>query len=78
MIVWESGVDEGAYRVVVERAGGYAAQLVVTRTRDSATLLRRDVTLSYDAAFGPDAADVADWQQWALEVIDADMRGDLS
>jgi hypothetical protein len=31
---------------------------------------RRPVTLSFDALFGPDVADVAEWQAIAMEIVD--------
>lgn len=74
MIVWESGVDDGDYHVTVERAGSYRGVLIVVRTRDNATLLHRDVALSYDATFGPDVGDIADWREWAIEAIEESER----
>jgi hypothetical protein len=62
--VWNGTLDN-RYTVTVIRTGTYHGELSI-REGDQ-ILLRENVGLSYDARFGPDAGDVADWQQRAVE-----------
>lgn len=67
--VWTATVD-GRYECRVLRTESYRGELLV---RDKATGEERTikpVTLSFDALFGPDVMDVADWQDAALTFID--------
>lgn len=74
--VWEQTVDNGRYRCRVERTGAYTGTLIVERDGDSGPpILSRDVGLAYQAIFGPDVADVAEWQSLCIEAIDADYEG---
>lgn len=68
--VWETKVDE-KFDVWVERVAPYKGRIVVMSPDQEAPLLDKEVTISYDAPFGPDAADVSVWAAMALEVIDA-------
>jgi hypothetical protein len=71
-IVWENTVDQGAWAVKVERTEEpYRGILTIVRTSDGKEVHREDVGLSYDAIFGPDVADVADWEDRCIAVIDA-------
>lgn len=72
--VWQQSVDDGVYTTRVDRRSDYAGVLTVTRTEDGALILVRDVTLSYQALFGPDVADVALWQEMVITAIDEDYR----
>lgn len=68
--VWEAKVDD-RFEVRVERLGDYEGKLIVYDPETKKTLLEQKVGLSFRAIFGPDADDVAHWQNLALEVIDA-------
>lgn len=70
MKIWETKVDL-RYEVWVERVAPYQGKLVVYDGEQEETLLEREVTISFDAPFGPDAGDVAEWGALALEIIDA-------
>jgi hypothetical protein len=65
--VWETKLD-GRYEVRVVRTEPYHGELIITE--DDAELLRKPVILSYNAIFGPDVADVADWQEAAIAFAD--------
>ena len=69
-IVWQSGVDDGTWHVKVVRLEPYKGQLTITN-KDGAVIHTEEVGLSYDALFGPDVADVGEWQGKALQVIDS-------
>lgn len=68
-VIWESILD-GTYKCKVVRSGEYKGTLSI---EDSAgeIIHSQDVGLSYDALLGPDASDVAEWQDVCVEVIDA-------
>ncbi len=70
-IVWEAGLDDDKYQVVVERLDERHGQLIVVESATSKTVLSEKVGLSYGAAFGPDAADIERWQQIIDEKIPA-------
>lgn len=56
------------YDVKVLRKGSYEGILQVW---DNGTLLmEKDVTLSYGAVFGPDVADVAEWEKLVANFVD--------
>jgi hypothetical protein len=66
LIVWSSKLDN-KYTIEVTRTELYHGELTIA---DGATLLHREpVFLSFDALFGPDVADVADWQDIALAFV---------
>lgn len=66
-VVWEAGLD-GCYVVSVVRLAPYQGQLQI---RKGGALVRVEpVALSYDALFGPDAEDVNQWQELALQFVD--------
>jgi hypothetical protein len=67
LIVWSSKLDN-KYTVEVTRTELYHGELTIA---DGATVLHREpVCLSFDALFGPDVADVAEWQEIAIAFID--------
>lgn len=70
--VWEATVDNGHYKCWVDRTGAYTGTLMAER--DGKIILRREVTLAYQAIFGPDVADVNEWMALCIEAIDADYR----
>ncbi len=66
-IVWSSVLDN-KYTVKVTRTAPYRGELAIV---DGAIMLdRRPVTLSFDALFGPDVADMAEWHAIAMEIVD--------
>jgi hypothetical protein len=67
-VIWESLLDD-RYKVMVTRTGPYRGEWSI-RFGDQ-VLDRQNVGLSYGALFGPDVDDVADWQQRAIQFIDA-------
>jgi hypothetical protein len=67
--VWQSRLDD-KYDVSVTQndEDAYKGTLRVVENGD--VLLEEPVGISYGAPFGPDVADVAEWQQRAAEFID--------
>lgn len=65
--VWESELDH-KYCVRVTRTLPYKGRLTITE--EEKVLHEQDVGLSYDAIFGPDAADVDEWQNIAMKFVD--------
>lgn len=66
-VVWRSLLDK-RYTVRVIRTGPYRGELSIC---DGEQLLhRQNVGLSYDALFGPDAGDVAEWRHLAVAFVD--------
>lgn len=71
--VWNQTVDSGKFtcRVIGDEVNNYRGKLIVTVTETGKVLLEEDVGISYGAPFGPDVADVQDWQDKCIAVIDA-------
>lgn len=69
-VVWQTTVDEGRFEVRVLRTGDRTGSLVVTHVESEERVAVDGVTLMYGAIFGPDVADVVDWQARAIEAID--------
>lgn len=69
-IVWESVLDD-RYRVTVIRTAPYRGTLRIEDREVDRILHEEEVSLSYAAMFGPDLADVARWQELAMQVIDS-------
>lgn len=67
-LVWESLLDN-KYTIRVERSGDHTGILSVIE--DGEVCITRPVTLLYNAAFGPDVDDVAEWQEWSADYVDA-------
>lgn len=65
--VYSTTLDK-RYAVTVRRTGPYHGELTIAE--GGQILFRQDVGLSYNAQFGPDVADVADWQDIAINFID--------
>lgn len=70
-VVWENTVDQGRFSARVTRTSDYIGQLVVTVVESKEKLLDEEVHLDYRAIFGPDVANVADWESNTIKVIDA-------
>lgn len=70
-IVWHSTVDDEQWSVHVEQTPNwpYRGKLVVKDVFGE-VVHTEEVGVSYAARFGPDVADVSDWQLAALNVID--------
>jgi hypothetical protein len=66
-IVWVVLFD-ARYKMTVLRKEPYRGTLELRDGED--LILEQDVCLSYDAMFGPDAGDVAEWQEIAMQFID--------
>lgn len=62
-LVWRAKLDN-RYLVEVHRSGKNSARLCIFDHKKNSRLIACwNVTLSYGAAFGPDTADVAEWQE---------------
>lgn len=70
-VVWTATVDQNSWRVDVVRTGNYEANLEIYRVSDESLVHSEPVGLMFQAMFGPDVADVASWQERAIEVIDS-------
>lgn len=71
-VVWFSRLD-GRYLVEVvrdEEDGNSGFLRVFDHENDDKLLLNNRTGLSYGAAFGPDVADVAAWQEAVIRAID--------
>ncbi len=66
-LVWDDLLDNH-YTVAVIRTQQYLGELTIAE--GAKILYRKQVALSYNALFGPDADDVADWQQDAINFIE--------
>jgi hypothetical protein len=66
--IWENRLDD-KYDVFVEGVeDGYKGFFVIME--GDIELLREEVSISYGAKFGPDVADVAEWEQRCVDFID--------
>jgi hypothetical protein len=69
-LVWWTRLDD-RYQVEVHRNPSTRPQLLVfDREQDMEVVHSEDVTLAYDARFGPDVDDVIQWQECVINVID--------
>lgn len=67
-VIWQNRLDNRFDIVVFAAVQPYRGVLVI---RDGAAELRREpVLVSYNAAFGPDAADVDEWMERGLSIVD--------
>ena len=69
-LIWSDSLDGGTYVATVLRTKPYHGTL--TLLCSDRCVLQRDVTISYDAPFGPDGEDVGDWKRMCIEAADAD------
>ena len=67
LIVWSSMLDN-KFTVEVTRTAPYRGELTIRNGEE--TLYREPVGLSFDALFGPDVSDVAEWQAIAISFVD--------
>jgi len=69
-LIWESTLDH-IYRITVTRVDQYNGTF---RIHKGDQLLKEEpVTLAYGAPFGPDAADVQEWEDKAVVFIDSSL-----
>lgn len=68
-LVWQAILDS-KYGCSVVRIDGRKGRLVVANEETKEILLDKEVSLSYGAVFGPDASDVAQWEDLCCEVVD--------
>lgn len=73
-IVWQSAVDD-RYRVTVVRTAPYRGALRIEDREVGWILHEEEVSLSYDAMFGPDLADVGRWQEITVQVVERGRDG---
>lgn len=66
-LIWETQLDN-KYNIYVHRVGDYKG--VLTINEGNKEIHRKEVPLSYNAQFGPDIADVHDWQSYCVDVVD--------
>lgn len=69
-LIWEATLDD-VYKCQVQRIDESTGELTV-QSPTQGLILKEVVRLSYGAAFGPDAGDVAEWQEQCVRVVDAD------
>ncbi len=71
-IVWKNILDN-KYRVEVERTDSFSGELKIFDGVDekAKVLYREKVTISYNAIFGPDVADVSLWEDKVINFIDS-------
>lgn len=69
-VVYHSKLDD-RYMIEVQRTGERSANLVIyDHERDDAEIACWEVGLSYGALFGPDVADVGEWQGRVVDFVD--------
>jgi hypothetical protein len=70
--IWKNTVDGGEYvcSVIRHEKDLYKGYLFVVRVEDGKVLLNKEVPVSYGAIFGPDVADLYDWEEQCIGAID--------
>lgn len=66
-ILWEAKLDD-TYQCKTERTSESTGILKIEQ--DGNILFEKAVTLSYRALFGPDIADVYEWEQICIDFVD--------
>lgn len=67
---WYATLDN-RYICEVQRTEAYNGVLCIFDHNNNDELIHsEDVGISYDALFGPDVSDVAEWQDKCIEVVD--------
>lgn len=67
--VWSNTLDDRYRCAVVSKSDPYQGKLII---KDGDTTVHtEDVMISFGAPYGPDAEDVAKWQQRCAKVVDA-------
>ncbi len=69
--VWHAMLDT-RYLCEVKRIGPYKGKITMTDTTNPADkpMLDMEIVLSFDAAFGPDVADVNAWMQLCVDTVE--------
>lgn len=67
-VIWFNTLDGGLFEVSVTATGERTAEHVITK--DGVIIYKQEVGLAYGAIFGPDAADVAEWQEVTVREVD--------
>jgi len=70
-VVWMNTIDGGTWGCAVTRTAPYQGRLTVWRTETHEIILDEQVGLAFDAVFGPDVADLAEWQDKIIAAVDA-------
>ncbi|MDA2936013.1 hypothetical protein MYX06_02245 [Patescibacteria group bacterium AH-259-L05] len=69
-LIWRAKFDD-RYLAEVHRTGNYIGTLYVfDHNKNDKEIASWDVSLAYGAQFGPDAADVYEWQEEVTDFID--------
>lgn len=69
-LVWRSKLDK-RYLIEVQRTDDYHGKLVIfDHEKNDQEIACWDVNLTYGAIFGPDVADIAEWQDKTIDFID--------
>lgn len=69
-LVWRAKLDN-RYLAEVHRTGSHSGTLYIfDHDKNFKEIARWDVGLSYGAQFGPDVADVAEWEEQVSDFID--------
>lgn len=68
--IWRQTVDNDRFTCQVDRTDDSRGLLTVTVTETQVDILSEPVPLLYGAVFGPDVADVAEWQEKSIVAID--------
>ena len=66
-IIYKSKLDK-KFDVWVERVAPYEGELVISENGKMLTI--KQVTLKFDAKFGPDVSDITDWESFCIDYID--------
>lgn len=70
-IIWQSTLDDKyeciVYRIENQQSRG---QLIVKNINTGEIILDKEVALSYGAQFGPDIADIGEWQEMIIDAVD--------
>jgi hypothetical protein len=69
-VIWKNQIDK-IYDIIVYRTEPYKGNIVITDSRNQNVLLDDQTSVSFDARFGPDYADVQEWMKKGLEVVDS-------
>ena len=67
--MWQAVLD-GKWICSVTRTGEYSGVLTV-ENQQGEVVFKEDVSLAYGAVFGPDACDVALWEEKSVQVVDS-------
>ena len=66
-VLWEAKLDD-TYQCKTERTSKSTGILKIKQ--DKKVLFEKTVNLSYGALFGPDIADVREWEQICIDFVD--------